>query len=33
MFFTSMLITHGITHMMTMGNMMMRRGRNALRRI
>ena len=33
MFFTSMFITHGITHMMIMGNITMSRGRNALRLI
>ncbi len=33
MFFTSICITHGITHMMTIGNMMMSLGRNALRLI
>ena len=33
MFFTSMFITHGITHIIMMGNTTMRRGRKALRRI
>ena len=32
-FFTSICITHGMTHIMTMGNMMMSLGRKALRRI
>ena len=33
MFFTSICITHGMTHIIMMGNSTMSRGRNALRRI